>query len=543
MRIAAVLVALAIPCWPAGAAYAQTTAEGFTYHVVDHERTPGQITAMLQPFVDAWKGETADGSHIQAWSTRLTEVLHAGGYPIGQVLVTAEDARRAEQSHVLQFTVYLGQIGRLDVDNSSRVKEARLKRTLEHALCDKGRGIGEGCVLESSRLERATQLVQDIPGVTLGGAPALDSQGVGTGQTHMTVQTVPVGQAVSYDAIADNQGTDATGLLRLGATVSANNILGEGDSYSAALYTTNKHMWSGTLGASGPIGYSGLRWSLAAGRALYSINSDVQVKAVADTVSTGLVYPFVRGLDANVYGAFDLLDTHTKTSYPDFGFDVQTHLYASRLTFSGNNGDRAQQLGLSQWQGSVALTVGDQSNDDAQDVGPQRAGRYAKLSADLMRRQNLTSSTNLFAVANVRGQLASKNLDYSEMLSLGGLNGVRAYRADEGSVDQGVIASLDLRWRWVLPKGGQILPGPFVDFALGQLNRDPWPGWQAGYPTVSNVTNRRVLAGYGLAIDWVSTNGFTTSVAWARRFPFAQDSWVAPGSARSRFWLSFTWKH
>lgn len=540
-RLVSLLVLITLQCWGCLQARAQTTAQDFSYHVVDRERTPGQVVAVLKPFATSWRGQVADRKNINAWSDTLTQALHAAGYPIGQVLVRAEDMKQAEQTHVLQFTVYLGAIGRLDVQNTSRVKEARLRRTLEHALCDAGKPIGQGCVLESARLERATQLVQDIPGVTLGGAPALDSQGVGTGQTHMTVETVPVGQAVSYDAIADNQGTDATGVLRLGATVSASNILGEGDAYSASLYTTNKHMWSGTLGASGPLGYDGLRWSLAAGRSLYSINNDVQVKAVADTVSAGVVYPFVRGLDANVYGAFDVLDTHTNTRY--FGFNVQTHLYAGRFTLSGNNGDRAQQLGLSQWQGSVALTMGDQSNDDAEDVGPQRAGHYTKLAASVVRRQNLTSSGDFFAVANIRGQLASKNLDYSEMLSLGGLNGVRAYRADEGSVNQGVIASLDFRWRWVLPKSGQILPGVFVDVADGQLNRDPWLGWQAGYPTVPDVSNRRFLADYGVALDWVSTSGFTTSLAWARRFAFAQDSWIEPGSAGSRFWLSFTWKH
>ncbi|OJA88387.1 ShlB/FhaC/HecB family hemolysin secretion/activation protein [Burkholderia ubonensis] len=85
------------------------------------------------------------------------------------------------------------------------------------------------------RLERATQLPQDIPGVMLVGAPERDAEEVGRGQTHMTVTTAASGKPVTADVTLDNQGSQATGTVRLGAVVSGNNLFSAGDAYSHGL--------------------------------------------------------------------------------------------------------------------------------------------------------------------------------------------------------------------------------------------------------------------------------------------------------------------
>ncbi|WP_133295793.1 ShlB/FhaC/HecB family hemolysin secretion/activation protein [Burkholderia reimsis] len=512
----------------------------FSYSFNDQEAGLGKVSAQLAKQSAMWVGEVVDEVHMREWRGKLTAVLRQSGYPIGLIVLTKSAQADAQRTGVVQFRVFLGAIGRLDLKNTSRVSDERLLRTIRQAMCEEPQDVGHGCVLEASRLERATQLLQDIPGVSLASAPQLDSSGVATGETHMVMQTEPRGKPWTADLTLDNGGTHSTGSLRLGVVASGNNLFGAGDQYQASLFTTNKHMWSGSAGMSAPLGYDGLRWSTSVGRSLYSINEGVLVKAVADAVSVGVVYPFVRGLDLNVNGVLEAMETRTRVTYPDYGFAVHSRLHAIRGTLSGNDGDRSQQLGLSQWQGSVALTVGDQQNDDSQDVAPKRAGHYAKLFAAISRRQNVTDSGNIYAVANVRGQLSNKNLDYSEMLSLGGPSGVRAYRSDEGAVDQGVIASLDVKWRFAAPWGGQILPGVFADYAVGQVNRKPWLGWETGYPGVAHISNRRRLAGYGVSLDWVSQSGLTASLAWAKRFPFSDDSWISPGSANSRIWITLS---
>ncbi|WP_143188587.1 hypothetical protein [Burkholderia ubonensis] len=129
------------------------------------------------------------------------------------------------------------------------------------------------------------------------------------------------------------------------------------------------------MGVGAPLGYGGLRWAASLGCPRYTIDQGIVINSVADTASLGVVHPCVRGLDLNLNGALDLLQTRTRIRIrcPDFGFSVHSRLSYVRATLLGNNGERAQQLGLSQWQGQLALTARDQSNDDPR--GFVRQGR------------------------------------------------------------------------------------------------------------------------------------------------------------------------
>lgn len=525
------------------AAYAQAVniAE-FAFDVRGHETQPGKAQQVLSLRAAAWVGEPLDDEHLKNWQAGLTDVLRASGYPIGLVVATMDGVQEATQSGHLTLLVFLGEIGKLDIANTSRVDDARIRRIAERALCEEGFGIDAGCVLESARLERTTQLLQDVPGIALSAAPSLDTEGVGPGKTHLTITTAANGDPFSAGLAVDNQGSHSTGLVRLGTSLSGNNLFGAGDSYNASIFKTEKKMWSGSAGMSAPLGHDGLRMSAAAGRSFYTVNQGIVVDGMADTFSAGVNYPFVRGLDANVNGAADLVHTRAKVDYPGYGLHVHSSLSSLRLTLAANNGDRAQQLGMNQYFGNVALTLGRQRNDDSLDSGPRRAGSYLKLALSAVHRRNLDERGDFFAVVNLRGQITNRNVDSSEMLALGGVNGSRAYRSDEGSVNQGAIASLDVKHRFPLPWGDQVLPGVFVDVASGQLNRKTWPGWEAGYPNVGKVSNHRTLSSVGVSLDYVTTSGLTTSISVARRLPFSQDSWVKPGSAQSRVWVTFSWR-
>ena len=82
-------------------------------------------------------------------------------------------------------------------------------------------------------------------------------------------------------------------------------------------------------------------------------------------------------------------------------------------------------------------------------------GHYDKLSVQAMRLQGVTHTLSLYAAISV--QFASKNLDISEKMSLGGSTGVRAYPSGEANGDQGYVLNLELRQR--LPKFSDRLPG------------------------------------------------------------------------------------
>jgi hemolysin activation/secretion protein len=161
------------------------------------------------------------------------------------------------------------------------------------------------------------------------------------------------------------------------------------------------------------------------------------------------------------------------------------------------------------------------------------------MSFDTTRKQNLDASGNWYAIAHIRGQLSTDNLDPYEKMTIGGASGVRAFGVDEGSYDEGVIATLSLARRFVLPTGDQLAPNLFVDYANGYVNHGPYANWQALGGYVNNgLSNHRILAGYGIGLDWVNPHGALVSVSWSRPFATSSSSINNPEEYGSHVWLT-----
>lgn len=478
---------------------------------------------------------------VGQWSDSLTNALRQGGYPVGQVLVTEPDWQASRQGAPLKFTAFPGRIHEVKIDNKSRVKDARLYRLITKALCGADT-LDRVCVLQTSRLERTTQLLQDVPGVAIAKAPQFSSGGA-LGGIDVLFSLQQRGKPLSGDIFIDNQGIEATGLTRLGVTGSGNNFFGLGESYALTLTGTEKRMWTGSLTGSIPIFDDGLRLTGGFTRQQYTINASTRLAGVANTAQLGLSYPITRGLDRNVWVGGSYLHSRTSTSYVDFenAFSHST-LDAFRFSLQGNNGDRAQQLRTNIWSGEVALTAGRRrSSSPATDAAVNRKDHYGKLGVSAFGTYALNTSGDFFLSGRANGQYASTNLDPSEKLSVGGPGAVRAYRADEGSFDDGVILNLGVHKRVPIVAGNQLQFGLFSDFAIGKVNHKPWSRWESGYVGIPGVTNRRILSGYGLSVEWLTSFGATFSASVSKAYGFSSTSWVDPGKKPVQYWLSVSW--
>ncbi|WP_250474806.1 ShlB/FhaC/HecB family hemolysin secretion/activation protein [Caballeronia sp. GAFFF1] len=505
----------------------------------------GADALFVKQMLDADIKKLGDAPHslkeVDHWSDVLTTALRQGGFPLGQVLMTDADWRAAQKGGQAQFTVFPGRIRKIVVNNKSRAADARLQRLVTHALCG-SEGVSGVCLLRTSRLERATQLLQDLPGVALDGAPRF-SPGAATGDVDVVFNIAQQGKPVRADLILDNKGVESTGTYRAGVTASANNLFHAGDAYAFTITSTDKKMWTGALTGSAPIFDDGLRMTGGVTRQQYFINAGTPVRGVATTGQAGVQYPFARGLDANVWGGMSLLHSQTSTDLTDYHETTHSKLDSLQLSLTADNGERARALRTNLAAGQIALTLGHQRNDDPSDPITQRAGNYAKLSSTAFGTYALSKSGNLFVSGRFTGQLASRNLDASEKLSLGGPDAVRAYRADEGSADEGFVANVGLYQRIPVATGHQIQLGLFNDFAYGRVNHSPWDRWENTYPGVDGVTNNRVLAGYGVSVDWLTPIGATVSASVSRPYRFSESSWVEPGKKPTQYWLSVTWSH
>ena len=74
----------------------------------------------------------------------------------------------------------------------------------------------------------------------------------------------------------------------------------------------------------------------------------------------------------------------------------------------------------------------------------QTQGSFSKLRVDYQALAAVNASTQL--VAKLSSQVASKNLDSGEKISLGGAGSVRAYPTGEASGDAGTVLSLEVRY-------------------------------------------------------------------------------------------------
>ena len=109
-------------------------------------------------------------------------------------------------------------------------------------------------------------------------------------------------------------------------------------------------------------------------------------------------------------------------------------------------------------------------------------------------------------------QRASKNLDTYEKLSLGGPKAVRAYATGEVLVDDGWLATAELRYA-LAPEATVFA---FYDAAHGQYWHDP---------RSFDVVTGRSLRGYGLGFNWSKPGkvSLNLSVAWRGTGPGLSD--------------------
>ena len=196
---------------------------------------------------------------------------------------------------------------------------------------------------------------------------------------------------------------------------------------------------------------------------------------------------------ASLYGSYPLIRSYNNNLHVLVDFDERWFHDAIGATSSpvdredsvltvGVSGDHHDTFGGGGWDTYYlfAGTFGDLDIETpaARALDEQTArteGVYAKLSFSASRLQHIIGPLSLYGA--IRGQVASKNLDISEQMELGGANGVRAYPEGEAYGDEGYMATLEARL--LLPKWPEQLPGrvqlfTFVDNGYVTVESDPF---------------------------------------------------------------------
>ncbi len=453
-------------------------------------------------------------SELRAMASKIADYYHRHGYIVAQAYLPAQDVKDG----TVTIAVIEGRYGSVTLRN-----QAKLSDPLATGLLA---GVNSGDTIAIAPLENRLLLLSDIPGVNVSSTL---TPGAEVGTSDLLVDVTP-GKRVTGSVEADNAGDRYTGEYRVGATVNINNPTGHGDVASLRVLTSGSGLTYGRASyqmqfgkATAGVAYSALRYRL--GKEFEPLGAH----GTAEIASVYGSYPLIRSRATNLYALleFDARTFQDKIDLTSSVTDKKDPVLMASL--AGNHRDGFGGGGLSSYTLTQSFGNLDIETDAARAVDAATArtdGTYRKLGFNVARLQRVTDRVSLYGA--IYGQFASKNLDISEKMGLGGMYAVRAYPVGEAYSDEGYVATLEARL--LLPKFSQRLPGQFhligfADSGTGTIDKNPWTTEQ----------NRRTLSGAGIGLNWEDYNNFVVNMYWAHKVG-SEVATSAPDKT-GRFWF------
>jgi hemolysin activation/secretion protein len=495
---------------PPSAPPAQSGGLRFEVDAIELTGNSAFATPILLGIVKDELGPARSLDDLDAAAARITAYYRAHGYLVARAYVPPQEIDHG----VVRIAIAEGHYGKVSITNHSRTRDSVIARFVAPERL--------GDVIDENRLARATLLVQDVTGTT--GATATVSPGAAPDTSDLALQA-PSAPALSGSLQVDNYGQSTTGTARVVGALQWNNPLGLGDQFDVRALTSITGQTYGNLGYTLPIGGSGLAWGLAYTRSTYVVGGQfgsLGAHGSANVVSTYVSYPFLRSVTANVSGTLGIDHKLLADDLDTFGSADDKSSDVEHVGLSGN-----LSLGRSVSTFDTALGQGNLRVKDPtpQESAAQTAGAFTKFGYTFTHTQVLTNSTQLYVALS--GQLTSRNLDSSEQISLGGPYAVRAYATGDAAVDEGYVATLELR------QALRQTVVPALITLIGFL--DTGDGAFAAHPFVAGSNHVR-LSGAGVGASIGTPGNFLLTASYAHTLGYVPSTF---GTGHvNRVWLT-----
>ena len=449
---------------------------------------------------------------LRQLAARISAFYNERGYFLAQAYLPPQDLSGGS----VTIAVIEGRYGKIGLNNRSSLRDGVARGVLS--------GVDNGDIVATAPLERRLLLLSDIPGVAVRSTLS-PGQAVGTSDLLVDINA---GRRVSGSVEADNGGNRFTGAFRFGGSLNLNNPTGHGDLLSVRALASTSGLAYGraayqTLVGNSTIGmaFSHVRYEL--GREFKSLDAD----GTANVVSLFGSHPLIRSRRANLYALGALEAKFFKDRLGAAETETRRRIKVLSLGLSGNHLDNLGGGGSNVY--SIGTSLGDldirSPADRAFDrVTARSNGGYAKLQASVAREQNVAGPLSMYVAA--RGQIASKNLDSSEKIELGGPYAVRAYPEGEAYGDEGYVATAEARLllpAFALPGRLQLIG--FIDVGAIRFAKNPWFDGP-------NVARR---SGIGAGVNWNAPNNFLVQATYAHKLGGRSSTLYDDGDGR--FWF------
>lgn len=463
---------------------------------------------VLSEAIASWVGRPLNfGELIEA-----VEAVEARYKKEGYFLAQANLPPQKIKDGVIEISISEGRLGETRLEGESRVAPEVLYRYLDRLPSNQP--------LKLPKLERQILLINELAG----GQASLDLQaGSQSGSTDVVLAQLTE-PPLTARLDANNQGVASTGVNRIGLTLIGNSLFSLGERLNFnAMSSVNSGLLTYSLRAELPVGGDGWRLTAAASRAQYSLGGDfaaLDAGGTADSLRLGAAYPLIRSRVRNLKLQFELDQSQMLDQFRASNVELEKQAKGLTLTTSADWQDELLGGGSNRFDlilRSGQIELG--STAAAADV-METGGSFNKLTLNASRQQNINAELSL--QLQLTWQLASKNLDSSEKLSLGGSGAIPGYGSGEASADSGQHLKLSLRWQAL----GPLALTFFTDYANLQLATSPLP---------TATTNERQLSDWGISADWQISKAATASLILARPIMEANNP---DDNGKTRLWLS-----
>lgn len=474
---------------------AQTQAS-FVLKGVQFVGATGVPESELQAAVADKIGKDVTFADLEQLAARAVAVYQKHGFSLVQAFVPVQEV----VDGVVKISISEGVLGNVSIDvaENAPVRQERVARTL--AVLEPGKP------LNGRRYERAMLLLSDLPGIK---PQSAISAGAASGTTDLTVQ-VTERDRLQYGLELDNYGTRDSGRHRVTGSMRWASPFERGDNLDLRLMLAQgMHTAFGRISYETPVGYRGLRIGGGLARVQYELGgpfAPLEPTGTGNVADLSFSYPIIRQRSTNLFirGTLDSKDLTDR--FEAVGFETKKRIRGAGIGLSFEKRDKLLGGGYSSanallYRGNLDIKDATSEAFDKPPFGYATEGGFGKFTLQLARLQYVAPNVSLFLGTGM--QRASKNLDAYEKLSLGGPKAVRAYATGEVLVDDGWLATMELRYA----ANQETTLFAFYDAAHGDFFHDPRP---------FDVFTSRSLRGYGLGLNSSKPGKVTVnfSIAW-----------------------------
>ena len=339
-------------------------------------------------------------------------------------------------------------------------------------------GIAARPPLNVEDLVESLQLLQINPLIENISAELASGTGVGGSILNLTVKEAPV---IGTRLTLDNSRSTTVGSFRRRATFSHANVLGLGDGFNLSYSNTDgSDTWEAnyTIPINPRNGTFSASFSTTDSRVVTDDFEILGIRSESDQLSFSVRQPIIETptqllalgltLDHDRSSSTFQLPGAERLPFPTLGAeDGRTRVSALRFSQEWTQRSAAEVLALRS-QFSFGVPWFDATNNngglpDSEFFSWQGQAQWVK-----------TINRDQLLIARLNGQWADDSLLSLEQFRLGGQGSVRGYRQDQSTADNGLFASVEMRFPLLtIPDWDTTAQiAPFIDYGLGWNNGD-----------------------------------------------------------------------